>query len=202
MTSLDFGAPTWTSALSGRVRAKGPERATAGEWLVGCVLDEIHSVRKDSPKGDRIYYAGDALGNHPSRLHRPKISGRATLSVLAGFLQWHQLSELLGKVLPRFAKTASGARRLSVMGNQLPAAGFGFLSGGADIAAFHVRLAPVEPLDFRGPKPGEPCNHRERGYFGVRCRKQPPQFTGSENLEFLKDGFLNRDGVHFVPVRG
>ena len=33
LTFQDLGAPTWTSALSDRIRRKGSERATAGEWL-------------------------------------------------------------------------------------------------------------------------------------------------------------------------
>jgi len=62
LTFLDFGAPTWTSALSGRVRAKGPERATAGEWLKFVLASAEHGISKDE-----IQFSGIAhwlLGEH------------------------------------------------------------------------------------------------------------------------------------------
>jgi len=47
-----------------------------------------------------------------------------------------------------------------------PASGLAFIPGG--VAAFQVHLAPIEALDFRGPKPRKPCDHQERENLEVR----------------------------------
>lgn len=47
MTFQDLGAPTWTSALSDRVRRKGPERTTAGDWLRFVLASAEHGISKD-----------------------------------------------------------------------------------------------------------------------------------------------------------
>lgn len=47
MTFQDLGSPIWTSALSDRIRRKGPDRATAGEWLRFILASAEHGISKD-----------------------------------------------------------------------------------------------------------------------------------------------------------
>ena len=47
MTFQDLGSPAWTSALSDRIRRKGPDRATAGEWLRLILASAEHGISKD-----------------------------------------------------------------------------------------------------------------------------------------------------------
>jgi hypothetical protein len=134
-----------------------------------------------------------------------KVSGRAGLSVFAGFLQWHQLSELLGKVLPHRPTSP----------NALPpedlALGFitGILAGAQKLTQVaHLRRDPMLPSllgiqrvgsqstfsrFFQGFKSAA-ANTAAFGALWRWCLERVPARAGGYSLDLDSTRLLHEDG--------